>query len=513
MSSGATLTLASSPASGAVNLNLSGGSQTINALYFGTTQKAAGTWAASGATHNNPAFIGLGVLNVSTGPASTTGLSLTSGSNPSAYGSLLTFTATVTGNAPGGTVQFYVDGVAAGSPVTLSGGSAPFTTSTLTVSGSPHSITASYSGDDNNNPSSAASAVSVTVNQATPIITWVNPADITYGTALGGAQLNASASVPGAFAYNPTNGTVLNAGGNQALTASFTPTDANNYSNASATVYINVNQANAGGTFTAAPNPSLPGSDVTFTATITNMVVGGPIPDGTVLFKTNGVPLGDAVILDTNGVAAFITNSLPHGSNAVSAEYAGDGNFQGVTNSLVQVVNTPPTSSSISAGVTENQTLVLSVDKLLAVSSDPDGDELSVTSAGPASTNGAPVTLDGTNVIYAPLTNFVGMDLFSFVVTDPYGASATGTVLVTVSPGNVPPPNIVIPPAYDSGSGAFTVTFAGIPNLQYTIQTAPTPTGPWSFFTTATAGANGLFQVTDTELPPPPERYYRTVYP
>ena len=53
MSSSATLTLASSPGAGAVNLNFSG-TQTINALYFGTTQKAAGTWAASGATHNNP---------------------------------------------------------------------------------------------------------------------------------------------------------------------------------------------------------------------------------------------------------------------------------------------------------------------------------------------------------------------------------------------------------------------------------------------------------------------------
>ena len=406
MASTTTLTLTNPPAAGAVYLNLSGGTQTITALYFGSTQKAAGTWAASGATHNNPAFIGSGVLNVSTGPASATGVSLTSGSNPSTYGSSLTFTATVTGNSPSGTVQFYVDGAAAGSPVALSGGSAPLTISTLTVSGSPHQITASYSGDDNNNPSSTLSAVSqtvtqatpsittlptataitygqtlassmltggsgsvpgtfawttpttvpgagtpsenvtftasdtnnyntasgsvsLTVNQATPIITWANPADITYGTALDGTQLNACASVPGAFTYNPTNGTVLNAGTNQVLTASFTPSDTNNYNNASATVYINVNQATAGGSFTAAPNPSLPGSDVTFTATITNTVVGGPVPDGTVLFQTNGVPLGDAVALDTNGVALFVTNSLPHGSNTVTAEYAGDSNFLG----------------------------------------------------------------------------------------------------------------------------------------------------------------------------------------
>src|SRR5208337_1701763 len=50
MASSASLALASSPGAGAVNLNFSG-TQTISALYFGTTPKAAGTWAASGATH------------------------------------------------------------------------------------------------------------------------------------------------------------------------------------------------------------------------------------------------------------------------------------------------------------------------------------------------------------------------------------------------------------------------------------------------------------------------------
>jgi hypothetical protein len=34
-------------------------------------------------------------------------------------------------------------------------------------------------------------------DKATPIITWANPADITFGTALSGTQLNATASVPG----------------------------------------------------------------------------------------------------------------------------------------------------------------------------------------------------------------------------------------------------------------------------------------------------------------------------
>ena len=169
MGSGANLILnATTPSAGTVNLAFTG-TQTINALYFGSTQKATGTWAASGATHNNAAFTGSGILNVITGPASGTGVSLTSGSNPSTYGSSLTFTATVTGNSPGGTVQFLIDGIAAGSPVTLAGGSASFTTSALTVSGSPHQVTASYGGDDNNNPSSTASALSQAVMGAATV--------------------------------------------------------------------------------------------------------------------------------------------------------------------------------------------------------------------------------------------------------------------------------------------------------------------------------------------------------
>jgi len=44
---------------------------------------------------------------------------------------------------------------------------------------------------------------------ATPVITWANPAAITYGTTLSGTQLNATASVPGAFVYTPAFGVGL----------------------------------------------------------------------------------------------------------------------------------------------------------------------------------------------------------------------------------------------------------------------------------------------------------------
>ena len=83
----------------------------------------------------------------------------------------------------------------------------------------------------------------MTINPATPTLTWANPADITYGTALGGTQLDATASVLGTFVYTPAAGTVLGAGGAQVLSTTFTPTDAVDYSSVTTTTTINVTKA------------------------------------------------------------------------------------------------------------------------------------------------------------------------------------------------------------------------------------------------------------------------------
>jgi hypothetical protein len=105
----------------------------------------------------------------------------------------------------------------------------------------------------------------MTVEQAAPILTWTNPASMTYGTALDSSQLNAIASVPGTWTYTPTNGTVVNAGTNT-LSVVFTPTDTLNYRIVSDTVVLIVSPAPL--TVTASsfnrefdtPNPVLTGA-------------------------------------------------------------------------------------------------------------------------------------------------------------------------------------------------------------------------------------------------------------
>ncbi|MES2731986.1 MAG: hypothetical protein V4714_09565, partial [Bacteroidota bacterium] len=76
-----------------------------------------------------------------------------------------------------------------------------------------------------------------------PVITWANPANIIYGTALSSTQLNASASVTGTFTYSPAAEYILNAGANQSLLVNFMPADTFNFKATSDTALITVNQA------------------------------------------------------------------------------------------------------------------------------------------------------------------------------------------------------------------------------------------------------------------------------
>ena len=81
-----------------------------------------------------------------------------------------------------------------------------------------------------------------TAYKATPVVTWISPASISYGTALSAIQLNAAASVPGSFIYTPPAGTVVR-GGKQTLSVTFTPTDTTDYAAVTTTTSLVVTPA------------------------------------------------------------------------------------------------------------------------------------------------------------------------------------------------------------------------------------------------------------------------------
>jgi len=122
-----------------------------------------------------------------------------------------------------------------------------------------------------------------------PLITWTNPAPILYGAALSSIQLNASANVPGSFAYNPTNGTVLNVGTN-ILSVIFTPTETADSSVTDSVSLVVLPPALLAPTFTLQPVSQIVGADqsVTFMATATGY------PPPTYQWQLNGTNIDGA---------------------------------------------------------------------------------------------------------------------------------------------------------------------------------------------------------------------------
>jgi hypothetical protein len=88
----------------------------------------------------------------------------------------------------------------------------------------------------------AAASVPLTVNMATPVVTWTKPASIAYGTALSASQLDASSTTAGSLAYSPSAGTVLTAGAHT-LSVTLTPTDSTDYTTTIKTTSLTVTKA------------------------------------------------------------------------------------------------------------------------------------------------------------------------------------------------------------------------------------------------------------------------------
>ena len=139
---GAPVTVSAGVASLSTNLLATAGIHIITAVYSGDSNNAPSTSAAF----------------VQTVTQASSSLGIASSAPSVGFGQGVTFTATVSGVSPTGTVQFMDGAVNLGLPVALSGGMAILSTSTL-AQGS-HSISASYSGDANNLGSS-----SITITQ------------------------------------------------------------------------------------------------------------------------------------------------------------------------------------------------------------------------------------------------------------------------------------------------------------------------------------------------------------
>jgi Flp pilus assembly CpaE family ATPase len=105
-----------------------------------------------------------------------------------------------------------------------------------------HTPLVTFTPTDSTNYNAVQAAVSLTVNKAASAITWPEPAPVVYGTALDASQLNAKATCPGTFVYDPPADTVL-AAGTHTLAVTFTPTDTADCAAEHATVSLSVTKA------------------------------------------------------------------------------------------------------------------------------------------------------------------------------------------------------------------------------------------------------------------------------
>lgn len=317
-------------------------------------------------------------------PASTSA-SLASSPNPSTFGQMVTFTATVantsTGATPTGSVQFVLDGANLGSPVPLSGtgnaATASVSASTLAVNGSPHSMKATYSNSDGNfTVSNGTLAGGQIVNKAatsTAVQSSLNPSifgqSVTFtatvtNTATGatptgsvqfvldgsnfGLPVLLSGSGNSAMATSGVTATLSVAGSPHSIMANYLNADGN-FSISSGNTSQAVNKADTLTAVTTSVSPSTLNQSVAFTAkVIDNTAASIGNPTGSVNFYDSGTLLGSASLSMVGGMsqASYSTATLAVGNHSITAQYVGDSNFN------------PSTSTAITQQVQYNFTLL-----------------------------------------------------------------------------------------------------------------------------------------------------------
>jgi len=132
----------------------------------------------------------------------------------------------------------------------------------------------------------------LTVSQAAPLLSWTMPSAVVYGAALGSNQLDATANVPGSFAYNPSAGTVLSPGTNT-LSVIFIPADTVDYSSATGNVSLVVSVV------PIALNIQLAGNYVTLSWN-----------DPASVFALQAAPAATGVFTNVPGAASPYTNAI-----------------------------------------------------------------------------------------------------------------------------------------------------------------------------------------------------------
>jgi alpha-L-arabinofuranosidase len=324
-------------------------------------------------------------------------------------------------------------------------------------------LTATFSPTDTTNYSTQTISASLVVNKAAPAITWATPSSIANGTALSSTQLNATASVPGAFVYSPAAGTILPAG-TSTLSTTFTPTDTTNYSTQTATVSLVV----GGGT-----GPITPTINWSTPAAITY----GTALSSAQLNASASVPGA----FSYNPAAGTV---LAAGTRTLTVTFAPtDTSYSPLTASVTVVVSKANPAITWATPAAVDYGTALSSTQLNATASVP-----GTFSYSPASgtvlgtgTNTLSVTFNPTDASYASATATVALVVNKLVPTITWAnpvAIASGTALSATqlnATASVPGSFVYSPAAgavLSAGTNTLSVTFTPTDTAHYTTKTA-----------------------------------------
>ena len=158
------------------------------------------------------------------------------------------------------------------------------------------------------------------------------------------------------------------------------------------------------------------------------------------------VSLGDGASVRLNADGTLTYTPAANANGLQSFSYTVSDGVGGTSTATVEVdlepVNDAPVSQPDAASTDEDTALVLTATSLLANDTDVDGDSLSISSVSAVSARGASVSINAAgDVVYDPAGSAelqaLGRgqqvtDTFTYVVTDPSGATSTATVTITV---------------------------------------------------------------------------------